>query len=184
MKDLKLPKRKSIVRDYWGLANSEMLFLDLTLLTSFTRDEAYSFAFPKDTSTIASRKSKARELYNMPTSKEYLEAREKQLRNYYFVSDVEKVENGVSEEVKPLPDNWQEQLKSKAWDLVEQGKLDEKAVELLFKQAMKDVETGEVVEAPRRYLPVACSGCDYRSEERIIEILGKWFLENYKYQEE
>jgi len=163
MKNLKLPSRSSVVRDYFDFMDSEYLFLDFTLILDIPAFQCYQLAFPNVKGTPTQIKARARELMNMPSAKEYLEVRGKQLEKHYFSTDADtEAVSKVVEEVKALPENWKDVLYSNAWRMVEEGQMEAKSVELLFKKALTEIEVGEVVELPRRYLPTTCSDCRYR----------------------
>lgn len=128
------------------------------------RDAFVTFARPDmmDKMTKAAVEDYARQFFSTKEAKDYIEAYKKTLDEFLHPAAKPTPERAASlEERKARAKTKAMEFAMSLADNIEQAEDPETVLKLMDKVGLLDGDE-EVEEQPRRYLPVSCSGCEYR----------------------
>lgn len=147
-----------------NLSQPEQTCLTWFVLSGCTRKEAYlAFAHPEFmvSGSKPAFASSMKEFFASKEAKEYIEAYQKTLNNFLHPAQGKAKATGSMEERKAKAKTKLVEFAMTLADNIDQADDPEFVLKVADKAGLLDGED-EVVEQPRRYLPVTCSACEYR----------------------
>lgn len=164
----KLPAQPA--KKIWSLSAKEMLFLDMTMFLSLPHGDLYRMTVKSDI-TDAQCRTRASALMTSFDGKDYLEVRTSQLQEHYWPEaerpkEKKRGKDGFSEDFVPTVIRKLETIVNNPDD---PNYFD--GIKVALTKVMKDMETGEMAEPPKRYLPEVCGNCRYKNfvEQECID---------------
>lgn len=147
-----------------NLSQPEQSALTWFVLSGCTKKDAFiTFARPDmlDSKAKGAIDEYVKQFFARKDVKDYIEAYEKTMNSFLRPSPVKKVDTGTLEERKAKAKTRLVEFAMNLADNIDQAEDPEFVLKLADKVGLLDGDE-EVMEQPRRYLPVTCSGCAYR----------------------
>ena len=157
-KDFNLPIAPK--KNMWSLSEKECLFLDLTIFFSTPIFELYKMVVGKDL-TDAQCRVRASAILTSLDGKDYLSSRRLQLQSHFY-PDL------AGTEIKKGADGFSQGFNERVIEEIEKAVNNPSstvhfdAIKLAFSKIQKEIEQSEIVEPPKRYLPISCRDCAYK----------------------